>query len=113
MTEKKIDLTSDQLSEQIFKLLDEKKAQEILLLDVKKRSSITDYMVIATGTSGRQLAGFADIIRGSFKEYVFSIEGLSTCDWVLVDLGNVVVHLFKPEVRSFYNLEKMWGHDAS
>ncbi|HLD95749.1 MAG TPA: ribosome silencing factor [Alphaproteobacteria bacterium] len=101
-------LNSKDLSERVTQILEDKKAQDLLVLDVKNRSSIADFMVIASGTSGRQLAAMAVSLKSDLKSHVFSIEGLSTCDWVLVDLGDVLVHLFKPEVRAFYNLEKMW-----
>jgi ribosome-associated protein len=94
--------------------LDDDKAEDIISIDLAGKSSIADYMVIATGRSARQLHAMAQHLdekltkRGVKK---VSIEGLTQGEWVLLDGGDVVVHLFKPDVRSFYNLEKMWGAD--
>lgn len=102
---------SKQLLDQIKLWLDEAKAEEILSIDLKGKSSIGDYMVIATGRSDRHVGAIAEQLRHQLKEagrnYV-RVEGLDSCDWVLVDTGDIVVHVFRPEVREFYNLEKMW-----
>jgi ribosome-associated protein len=92
--------------------LDDDKAEDIISIDLAGKSSIADYMVIATGRSARQLHAMAQHLDEKLTKLgvkKVSIEGLTQGEWVLLDGGDVVVHLFKPEVRSFYNLEKMWG----
>ena len=96
----------------VEKSLDDDKAEDIISIDLAGKSSIADYMVIATGRSARQLNAMAQhldekLTKRGVKRV--SIEGLTQGEWVLLDGGDVIVHLFKPEVRSFYNLEKMWG----
>jgi ribosome-associated protein len=94
--------------------LDDDKAEDIISIDLAGKSSIADYMVIATGRSARQLSAMAQHLDEKLTKLgvkKVSIEGLTQGEWVLLDGGDVVVHLFKPEVRSFYNLEKMWGVD--
>jgi ribosome-associated protein len=96
----------------VEKSLDDDKAEDIISIDLAGKSSIADYMVIATGRSARQLNAMAQhldekLTKSGVKKV--SIEGLTQGEWVLLDGGDVIVHLFKPEVRSFYNLEKMWG----
>ena len=83
------------------------------MIDLRGKSSITDYMIIASGNSKRQIIALAEYIQAQLKamhKHV-AIEGATQGDWVLIDAGDVVVHLFRPEVRSFYNLEKMWEAD--
>ncbi len=78
------------------------------------KSSMADYMVVATGRNARQIAAMADHLATKLKaEGIGSVavEGLKTCEWVLIDCGDIIVHLFRPEIRGFYNLEKMWGMD--
>lgn len=84
-----------------------------MALNVVGKTSITDYMVIASGQSGRQVGAMAQALQSELKEYGIRpvVEGMPQCDWVLVDAFDVVVHLFRPAVRNFYNLEKMWGAD--
>jgi ribosome-associated protein len=84
----------------------------VVVIDLLGKSSITDYLVIATGTSSRHIASMAENLRQRIKAKDYPpppVEGLGQSDWVLVDAGDVVVHLFRPEVRRHYNLEKMWG----
>lgn len=92
--------------------LDDDKAEGLLVIDLSGKSSLTDYMVIASGTSQRHVGSMAqnlsEKIKASGIEGV-AVEGLGMCDWVLVDAGDVIIHLFRPDVRRFYNLEKMWG----
>jgi ribosome-associated protein len=102
----------DPLVPEILKWLDEAKAEDIVTLDVKGKTSIADCMIIATGRSDRQVGAVADLLQRNLKDYGVSnvrVEGQQTCDWVLVDVGSIIVHLFRPEVREFYNLEKMWS----
>ena len=92
--------------------LDDDKAIELVTIDLGGKSDIADFMVIASGTSQRQVGAMADHIRDRLKSSGIkglAIEGANQCDWVLIDAGDIVVHLFRPEVREFYNLEKMWG----
>ncbi|MEC7204090.1 MAG: ribosome silencing factor [Pseudomonadota bacterium] len=92
--------------------LDDDKAIDILSIDLTGKSSIADAMVVASGASVRQVGAMADHLREKLKAAGIkgiSIEGLENCDWVLIDSGDVIVHLFRPEVREFYNLEKLWS----
>ena len=99
--------------------LDDDKAQDVIVIDLNGKTSIGDYMVIATGSSQRQVGAMADHLQTTLKTAGFSgiaIEGADQCDWVLIDSGDIIVHLFRPEVRDFYNLEKIWDvapHDDS
>lgn len=92
--------------------LDDDKAQDIVVIRLSGKSEIADFMVIASGTSQRQIGAMAEHIQDKLKVSGLggvSVEGASGCDWVLVDGGDIIVHLFRPEVRDFYGLEKMWG----
>lgn len=92
--------------------LDEDKAEEIVAIDLEGKSTIADCMVIASGRSQRQVGAIADHLIERLKAAGFGpvrVEGMGQCDWVVIDAGDVVVHLFRPEVRQFYNLEKMWA----
>ena len=92
--------------------LDDDQAQELVSIPLAGKSSIADHMIIASGRSTRQVTAMAQKLAERIKHAGFGharIEGLPAADWVLVDAGDVVVHLFRPEVRSFYNLERMWG----
>lgn len=96
--------------------LDEMKAEDTLTLDLRAKSSIADYMVVATGRSNRHVKSVADRVVEGLHKAGFSarVEGVPNCDWVLIDAGDVIVHVFRPEVRAFYNLEKMWaGREAA
>ena len=96
----------------VLQSLDDDQAQEIVSIPLEGKSSVADHMVIASGRSTRQVASMAQKLSERVKQNGFGhvrIEGLPAADWVLVDAGDVVVHLFRPEVRSFYNLERMWG----
>ena len=99
----------------VEKSLDDDKAEHVVVVDLQKKSSIADYMVIATGRNSRQLAAMAShldqkLSRAGVKRV--AIEGMTQGDWVLLDGGDIIVHMFRPEIRGFYNLEKMWGADA-
>jgi ribosome-associated protein len=96
----------------ILKRLDEDKAQDVVFIDLKDKSSVADAMVVASGRSHRHVAALADRLLRSLKDEGFGrarVEGLPHCDWVLIDAGDVIVHLFRPEVRAFYNIEKIWS----
>ena len=93
-------------------ILDDGKAEDIFVIDLAGKSAMADFMVIATGGSHRQISALSHRLRRGIKTAKFGtpgVEGLSQGDWVLLDAGDVIVHLFRPEVRAFYNLEKMWG----
>lgn len=96
--------------DKIERCLDETKATDVVVIDLNGKSQIADYMIVASGTSQRQLGAIADRIARA-TGHVQAVEGIPGCDWVLVDTGDVVVHLFKEEARRFYNIEKMWGAD--
>ena len=102
----------DALLSLVLKQLDDDQAQEVVTIDLEGKSSIADHMVIASGRSTRQVASIAQKLAEEIKKQGFGpvkLEGLPAADWVLIDAGDVVVHLFRPEVRSFYNLERMWA----
>lgn len=99
----------------ILKSLDDDKAENIVSIGLSGKTSIADNMVVASGRSQRHVGAAADHLMRSLKESGFGtarVEGLPNCDWVLIDAGDVVVHIFRPEVREFYNIEKMWSADV-
>ncbi|HEY4030404.1 MAG TPA: ribosome silencing factor [Caulobacteraceae bacterium] len=101
-----------QLEEMILHRLDEDKAQDIVVIDLKDKSSVADTMIVASGRSHRHVGALADHLLRLLKEAgqgKARVEGLPHCDWVLIDAGDIIVHLFRPEVRSFYNIEKIWS----
>lgn len=105
---------SAELLKGVVEWLDEAKAEEIVTVDLAGKSSIGDYMVIASGRSDRHVGAIADQLRKKLKDSgcpTVRVEGMETCDWVLVDSGDIIIHVFRPEVRDFYNLEKMWSVD--
>ncbi len=92
--------------------LDDSKAEDIVTIDLAGKSLIGDYMVVASGRSHRHVGAVAERLLRALKDAGLGsakVEGLPHCDWVLIDTGDVIVHIFQPEVRSFYNLEKMWS----
>jgi ribosome-associated protein len=100
------------LSHLVLQSLDDDQAQDVVSIALEGKSSIADHMVIGSGRSTRQVAAMAQKLAERIKQAGYGharIEGLPAADWVLIDAGDVVVHLFRPEVRSFYNLERMWG----
>jgi ribosome-associated protein len=100
------------LLKDIVHWLDEAKAEDIVTIDLAGKSSIGDFMVIASGRSDRHVGAIAEQVQKKLKEKGLGrvrIEGLEACDWVLIDTGDIIVHVFRPEVREFYNLEKMWS----
>ena len=102
------------LYEAVLASLDDDKAQDVTAIPLAGKTSIADVMIIASGRSSRQVASMAEHLAERLKaehQRSVKLEGLPTADWVLVDAGDVIVHLFRPEVRSFYNLEKMWSVD--
>ena len=96
----------------VLKSLDDDQAVEVVTIPLAGKSNIADHMVIASGRSTRQVASMANKLAERIKERVGRaprIEGLPAADWVLIDADDVIVHLFRPEVRTFYNLERMWA----
>jgi ribosome-associated protein len=105
-------LSPEDIHALVMQSLDDDQAQETISIPLAGKSSIADHMVIASGRSSRHVAAMAQKLAERIKKetgHVARIEGLPTADWVLIDAGDVIVHLFRPEVRSFYNLERMWG----
>ncbi len=104
------------LEQLILSRLDDEKAQDIVFIDLGGQSSVADGMIIATGRSQRHVGAMADHLLRALKDAGFGkakVEGLPGCDWVLIDVGDVIVHLFRPDVRSFYNIEKIWSVDSA
>ncbi|SNS49362.1 ribosome-associated protein [Sphingomonas laterariae] len=102
------------LHQLVLRSLDDDQAVETVSIPLAGKSSIADHMVIASGRSSRQVASMAQKLADRIKQEtgrIARLEGLPTADWVLIDAGDVIVHLFRPEVRSFYNLERMWGFE--
>ena len=107
---------ADQILELITTSLDDDKAENVLTIPLKGKSAMADYMVVACGTSSRQVAAMAEHIEFKLKQNkvdVLGLEGLRQADWVLIDANDVIVHLFRPEVREFYGLERMWSDAAT
>jgi ribosome-associated protein len=107
-----VSMPADELLNTVLASLDDDQAQDVVTIPLEGKSSIADYMIVASGRSTRQVAAIATKLAERLKHAGFGsprIEGLPAADWVLIDAGDVVVHLFRPEVRSFYNLERMWG----
>ncbi|MDE2444743.1 MAG: ribosome silencing factor [Alphaproteobacteria bacterium] len=99
----------------ILDAMDDAKAEQVIAINLEGRSSMADGMVIASGRVNRHVAAIADQLVTKLKasgQKDIRVEGLEQSDWVLVDAGNVIVHIFRPEVRSFYNLEKLWSEHA-
>ncbi len=99
----------------ILQELDDDKAEDVVTIDLAGKSEIADAMVIASGRSQRHVGAMADKVMRKLKEAGFGrarVEGQPACDWVLIDAGDVIVHLFRPEVRGFYNLERVWSEAA-
>ena len=100
----------------ILHRLDDEKTHDIVFIDLKDKSTIADSIVVASGRSHRHVSAVADHLLRAIKEGGHGkarVEGMPACDWVLIDAGDVIVHLFRPEVRSFYNLEKIWSVDSA
>jgi ribosome-associated protein len=95
-------------------VLEEMKAEDVTVIDLVGKTSLADAMIIASGRVNRHVASIADSLVEAFKKAGLpppKVEGVPACDWVLIDTGDIIVHVFRPEVRQFYNLEKMWGAD--
>jgi ribosome-associated protein len=102
---------ADKTLNMILSRLDDMKAEETVTIDLRGKSAFTDYMIVTTGRVNRHVGAIAENVAKGLKEAGITnihIEGLPNCDWVLIDCGDVIVHIFRPEVREFYNLERLW-----
>ena len=103
--------TAQDVLSRVLASLDDDKAEDVVEIDLRGRSDMADYMVICQGRSSRQVASMSEKLVDRLKQdlgIISKIEGKETGDWVLIDTGDVIVHIFRPEVREFYQLEKMW-----
>jgi len=99
----------------ILTRLDDDKAQDVVFIDLKGKSPVADGLIVASGRSQRHVGAMADHLLRALKEAGLGkcrVEGMPNADWVLIDAGDVIVHLFRPEVRSFYNIEKIWSVES-
>jgi ribosome-associated protein len=104
----------EQVLQTILATLEDAKAEDTVSIDLHGKSAIGDHMVVTSGRSHRHVGSIADRVLKALKDNGLDrarVEGLPHCDWVLIDTGDVIVHVFRPEVRNFYNLEKMWSSD--
>jgi ribosome-associated protein len=102
------------LRQVILDVLDDAKAEDAVAIDLAGKTSLADHMIIASGRSDRHVGAIAEQIMSRLKDEGFRsvrVEGMPLCEWVLIDAGDVIVHVFKQDIRSFYNLEKMWSGD--
>jgi ribosome-associated protein len=102
---------ADKTLNMILSRLDDMKAEETVTIDLRGKSSLSDYMIVTSGRVNRHVGAIAENVAKGLKETGITdlhIEGLPNCDWVLIDSGDVIVHIFRPEVREFYNLERLW-----
>ena len=100
----------------ILSRLDDMKAEETVTIDLRGKSAFSDYMIVTTGRANRHVGAIAENVTKALKENGIKnihVEGLPNCDWVLIDSGDVVVHVFRPEVREFYNLERLWTQNPA
>lgn len=107
--------TSDLLLETVLASLDDDKAEDIVQIDLRGKTEIGDHMIICTGRSTRQVSGISERLAQRVKDefgHTARIEGKDSGDWVLIDTGDIIVHVFRPEVREFYQLEKMWSPEG-
>jgi ribosome-associated protein len=105
-------LSTEQLKALVLAALDDLKAQDVQVIDVRDKASFTDLMVIASGTSDRHIKALADNVVEAAKKHgaqPLGVEGETSREWVLVDLGDIIVHVMHPQTRAFYNLEKLWS----
>ncbi|RDE25273.1 ribosome silencing factor [Motiliproteus coralliicola] len=108
-------MTTEQLLQLVETALEDNKARDLVRLDVRGKSSVTDFMVIASGSSNRHVKASADSVVQAAKQaglQPLGVEGMDSAEWALVDLGDVVVHVMQVHARDFYDLERLWGPDA-
>lgn len=106
-----VDLTVSNLLDTVMTSLEDSKAESPVAINIQGKSALGDYMVVASGRSHRHVGAIADHLLRDLKDKGFGtprVEGLPNCDWVLIDTGDVIIHVFRPEVRDFYGIEKMW-----
>ncbi|GGF46912.1 ribosomal silencing factor RsfS [Azorhizobium oxalatiphilum] len=111
----KAQLDAEEILALVLARLDDEKSEETISIDLRGKTSIADYMVVTSGRSQRHVGAMAEHLIEVLKEAgvrQIRVEGQPACDWVLIDAGDVIVHVFQPEVRSFYNIEKMWSGTA-
>ena len=116
MTRLIADMSSEELLEHILASLHDDKAEDVISIDLRGKSSMADYMVICSGRSTRQVTAISEKLKDRLKQDFgrsAKLEGKDQGDWVLIDAGDVIVHVFRPEVREFYQLEKMWMSPAA
>lgn len=104
------------IADAVIGSLEQDKAEDLIVLDLEGKSTIADQMIIASGRSARHVTALADHVSRRIKELGGKrarVEGLPTADWVLIDTGDLIIHLFRPEVREFYNLERIWGGEPA
>ena len=108
-------LSASEILQCVEGCLNDHKADDILTIDLTSKTSIADTMIVASGGSHRHVAALADHVIEELRRYGVRacVEGKATCDWVLIDAGDLLIHIFRPEVRAFYALEKMWGEGHS
>jgi ribosome-associated protein len=107
---------SEQLRDAALKILDERKAEEVVVVDLLGKSSVADYLIVASGHASRQIGAIAQYLQEAFGKLGagrIRIEGLPQGNWVLVDAGDIIVHLFCPEVRRYYNIERLWENEEA
>jgi ribosome-associated protein len=107
---------ADKTLKTILSRLDDMKAEETVTIDLRGKSAYSDYMVVTTGRVNRHVGAIAENVTKALKEDGIKnihVEGLPNCDWVLIDSGDVIVHVFRPEVREFYNIERLWTQGPS
>jgi ribosome-associated protein len=102
---------ADKTLKMILSRLDDMKAEETVTIDLRGKSAFSDYMIVTSGRANRHVGAIAENVTKGLKETGIKnvhVEGMPNCDWVLIDSGDVIVHVFRPEVRDFYNLERLW-----
>jgi ribosome-associated protein len=107
---------ADKTLNMILSRLDDMKAEETVTIDLRGKSAFSDYMIVTTGRVNRHVGAIAENVTKALKENGIKgihVEGLPNCDWVLIDSGDVIVHVFRPEVREFYNLERLWTQNPA
>jgi len=105
-------MNSEKLKQLVIEALEDVKGQDIVALDVKKQTDIADHMIVASGTTRRQVKALADsvVVKAKAEDVsIIGVEGMDTAEWVLVDLVDVIVHVMLPKVRDFYDLERLWS----
>ena len=106
------DLYIENLLKKIIEKLEDIKAKKIKVLEIKDRTSIADYMIITEGSSSRHVASIVNNISKEMKRNIISLEGITNSEWALIDFGDIILHVFKSEIRTLYNLEKIWSDKA-